>query len=170
MTLFMLSCFHLLSLLLFGVKPLSWWFTRSTGCLLLSLIITHLTRGCLALFSLITIFVSLDLCVFFYSNHISAPNLSLILSCVAFLGMEWHKRAIGVMSLHLPSCSLLEASVLQQSRRILHAIFSSFTTLLETPLSPTPTDDIFSKPSSLEQHLSNAPMSLYLLLPLVISS
>jgi transposase InsO family protein len=62
--------------------------STSIDCLLISLIIALLTRCCLALSPHIIIFVFLAQHVLFYSNLMSAPNSSLVLGCVAFLGMK----------------------------------------------------------------------------------
>jgi transposase InsO family protein len=85
----------------FGVKLLSRLSTQSIDCLPLSLIIALLTRGCLALSPHIIIFVFLAQHVLFYSNLMSAPNSSLVLGCVAFLGMEWNKKVTDAMILSL---------------------------------------------------------------------
>lgn len=60
-------------------------------------IISPLTRGYMAPFSLITTFVSSDLLVSFYFNCMSALDSSLVLGYVAFFGMGLNKRATGVM-------------------------------------------------------------------------
>ena len=95
--LFVLLLLPLLLLLSFGGKLLLLPFTPSIDVLLPLFIIKLLMICCLVLLPPMTYLESLNVSVLFFFMIMKETNLSLVLVCVVFLGMELVKKVIGVM-------------------------------------------------------------------------
>ena len=95
--LFVLLLLPLLLFLNFGGKLLLLPFTPSIGVFLPFFRIKLLMSYCLVLLPPMTYLESLDVSVLFFFKIMKETNFSLVLVCVAFLGMELVKKVIGVM-------------------------------------------------------------------------